>query len=181
LQFILDIAGLIPVVGEPADGVNALIYLARKDYVNATSSGAALIPVAGILSTGGKITAKAVKAISKADDVLNGAKAVGKVVSSIEDIKEADDVLDFVRNDKLKNTVKEIFRVGGKIGNGSLADAIRHEIKTGQLVGGKSHIQKGIERIKNLENILITQQLTNKEIEFIQETIADILNALRGN
>ena len=31
---------------------------------------------------------------------------------------------------------------------------VRHELSTGQLVGGKSHIQKAAERITNLENII---------------------------
>ena len=33
----LDIVGLIPVVGEVADGANAMIYLAEGDKVNAAS------------------------------------------------------------------------------------------------------------------------------------------------
>lgn len=47
-----------------------------------------------------------------------------------------------------------MYRPKAKTGDGGLSDAIRHELKTGELVGGKSHIQKGMERLKNLENIL---------------------------
>ncbi|WP_093494585.1 T7SS effector LXG polymorphic toxin [Psychrobacillus psychrodurans] len=53
LQFGLDIAGLIPVVGEIADGANGLIYTARGDALNATLSFSAMIPVVGMASTGG--------------------------------------------------------------------------------------------------------------------------------
>lgn len=46
-QFVLDIAGLIPGVGELADGANGLIYIARGDTLNATLSFSAMIPFAG--------------------------------------------------------------------------------------------------------------------------------------
>ena len=57
----LDVAGLVPVVGEFFDGINALIYLARGDYLNAGLSAAAMIPIAGWGATGGKLGVKAVK------------------------------------------------------------------------------------------------------------------------
>ena len=41
VQVGLDVVGLIPVVGEIADGVNGSIYLARGDEVNAALSFAA--------------------------------------------------------------------------------------------------------------------------------------------
>ncbi|WP_342537636.1 T7SS effector LXG polymorphic toxin [Sporosarcina sp. FSL K6-1540] len=57
-QFGLDLAGLIPVVGEVADGVNGVIYTARGDALNAVLSFGAMIPVAGWASTGGKLALK---------------------------------------------------------------------------------------------------------------------------
>ncbi|MBO0587460.1 T7SS effector LXG polymorphic toxin [Sporosarcina sp. E16_8] len=57
-QFGLDLAGLIPVVGEVADGVNGVIYTARGDALNAALSFGAMIPVAGWASTGGKLALK---------------------------------------------------------------------------------------------------------------------------
>jgi len=54
----LDIAGLVPVYGEIFDGINAGIYSARGDYLNAGLSGAAMIPVAGWAATGGKVGRK---------------------------------------------------------------------------------------------------------------------------
>ncbi|NCC88540.1 MAG: hypothetical protein EOM05_11895, partial [Clostridia bacterium] len=47
IHTILDIGGMVPGVGEFLDGVNALLYLAEGDYVNAAFSAAALIPFAG--------------------------------------------------------------------------------------------------------------------------------------
>lgn len=53
--------GLFPVVGEPVDGINAVIYAARGDYVNAGLSAAAMAPVVGSAATGGKLLNKAYK------------------------------------------------------------------------------------------------------------------------
>lgn len=54
----MDIVGLIPGVGEIADGVNGLIYTARGDALNATLSFSAMIPVVGWASTDGKFVKK---------------------------------------------------------------------------------------------------------------------------
>jgi hypothetical protein len=76
----LDVAGLVPVVGEVFDGVNAGLYLSEGDYLNAGLSAAAMIPVAGWLATGGKLGYKAVnsglafKAVNNLDTALNFAK-----------------------------------------------------------------------------------------------------------
>lgn len=63
---VLDVVGLIPVVGEVADGANALIYRAEGDYVNAAISAAAMIPFAGDAVTAGKWLWKGGKQVAKA-------------------------------------------------------------------------------------------------------------------
>ncbi|MBK9083956.1 MAG: hypothetical protein IPL80_01305 [Sterolibacteriaceae bacterium] len=50
----LDIVGLIPVVGEVADGANAMIYLAEGDKVNAASIAASMLPLGGQAAKWGK-------------------------------------------------------------------------------------------------------------------------------
>ncbi|WP_167397447.1 hypothetical protein [Lysinibacillus mangiferihumi] len=52
LQVGLDVVGLIPVYGEIADGLNAVIYYARGDKLNATLFLGAMIPFAGMAATG---------------------------------------------------------------------------------------------------------------------------------
>jgi hypothetical protein len=47
----LDAVGLVPVLGEVADGANALIYLAEGNYVDAALSAAAMIPIGGQAAT----------------------------------------------------------------------------------------------------------------------------------
>ncbi|NHB57510.1 DUF4150 domain-containing protein, partial [Acinetobacter sp. 194] len=92
LQVGLDIVGLIPGIGEIADGINAVIYLARGDYVNAALSGAAMIPFAGWAATGAKAankTIKATKAGAKAAEaaakIKKGANAVGAKIKGFWD------------------------------------------------------------------------------------------------
>ncbi|MCR6641087.1 MAG: hypothetical protein NVV82_19365 [Sporocytophaga sp.] len=51
-------AGLVPGFGEVADGLNAGIYALRGDYLNASLSMAAMVPIAGMVATGGKILKK---------------------------------------------------------------------------------------------------------------------------
>tara|TARA_R100000654_G_scaffold20935_3_gene42299 strand:- start:18327 stop:22094 length:3768 start_codon:yes stop_codon:yes gene_type:complete len=74
---ILDVAGLIPGVGELADGLNAAWYAAEGDKVNAALSAAAMIPFAGWAATGGKYVNKAVKGVNKSKankGILSGGK-----------------------------------------------------------------------------------------------------------
>lgn len=81
-------------------------------------------------------------------------------------------------NEKLKNTIKELYRPGASIGDGGTADAIRYEFVTGELVGGKSHAQKGRERLKNLENILKRKDLNKEDKKIAKELYDDLAVAL---
>lgn len=47
----LDVVGLIPVIGEVADGINAAANLADGNYTDAVLSAAAMIPLAGTAAT----------------------------------------------------------------------------------------------------------------------------------
>ena len=49
---------------------------------------------------------------------------------------------------------------------------------TGELVGGVSHIQKGIERIANIENIIRTQNLNPVDLRIAESLLNDIKDAL---
>ncbi|MGB0498932.1 MAG: RHS repeat-associated core domain-containing protein, partial [Rubricella sp.] len=64
----LDIVGLIPGLGEIADGINGLISLARGDYLGASLSFAAMIPFAGWAATAGKFGRRAVNAADAMSD-----------------------------------------------------------------------------------------------------------------
>lgn len=61
LQMLLDIIGLIPGAGAPADIINGLISAARGDWIGAGLSLFGVVPVAGEAATVGKIIAKSEK------------------------------------------------------------------------------------------------------------------------
>ena len=85
IQLGLDILGLVPVLGEFADGINVAVYLARGDYGNALLSAGAMIPFAGALATAGKFASKgmkAVKSMEKADDIGVAGKTASKANDS---------------------------------------------------------------------------------------------------
>lgn len=65
----LDVAGLVPVLGEPADGLNAVYYGIEGDKLNAGLSAAGMIPFLGWGATGAKLTRKGVDAVEAARDV----------------------------------------------------------------------------------------------------------------
>ncbi len=59
LQGGLDVVGLIPGIGEAADGMNAVISLARDNPLEAMLSAVSMIPVKGdIVGKGGKVVLK---------------------------------------------------------------------------------------------------------------------------
>lgn len=81
----LDLVGLIPIVGELADGANALIYSARGDYVNAALSTAAMIPIIGTGATGTKYVNKLLKFTKDQQalvDIAKNAKKMGGVTEA---------------------------------------------------------------------------------------------------
>jgi len=67
IQTGLDILGLVPVIGEPVDGLNATIYLVRGDQLNAALSAGSMVPIAGWVSTGGKLVKKSIKVAKDVD------------------------------------------------------------------------------------------------------------------
>ena len=110
---VLDIAGMIPCIGEFADVANAVMYTIQGDFSNAGISTAAMIPVVGNFATGGKLAAKAVNSYTKSS--LKYGREVhkfyrAKEVDNIKKFKEFKDVPgvrpDFV--DKSTHTIYEL-------------------------------------------------------------------------
>jgi len=85
-----------------------------------------------------------------------------------------------VSNKKLKNLIGELYREGALVGDGSAMAAASLQVKTGQLTGGKDHIQKINERIANLKNILKNQYLNNKDKKYAEKLLEDMNKSLKG-
>ena len=62
---------------------------------------------------------------------------------------------------------------------GGTAGAVRHEIRTGALVGGKSHIRKALERRRQLQNILRRERLSPEDRSTAQQLLDGLSEALR--
>ena len=81
-QVVLDLIGLVPGYGEPADLTNAGIYLIRNDKTNAMLSAGAAAPFIGSLGTSTKLGLKAVDAIKDANIVKKIINAGDETVSA---------------------------------------------------------------------------------------------------
>jgi len=98
----LDLIGLIPVFGEIADGINAVIYLAEGNFTDALLSAAAMIPVAGWGAVAAKWGRKGVKALKfgkKAKTAVDWAKRGKKalqILSNVAKGKKLEGVIDGV-------------------------------------------------------------------------------------
>ncbi len=66
----LDCVGLVPVVGELADGINAVWYFAEGDYVNGSLSSAAMVPFFGFTSTTAKWSRNVMQLVRRGSDDL---------------------------------------------------------------------------------------------------------------
>ena len=84
------------------------------------------------------------------------------------------------KDQTLKNQIAELYRPGAKIGDGGTADALRHEIETGELVGGKSHYRKAVERSVALQRIIDSGRLDNSDRDIAKSILSDLKNALKG-
>jgi hypothetical protein len=107
---VLDVAGLVPYIGEAADGANALWYLAEGDKKNAALSAAAMVPFVGMGATGAKFGLKASK-------LIKNKKIINKVKKALP-------------KNQLKANPNNFYRgVADKVNTGGHLDAI----KTGTL------------------------------------------------
>lgn len=75
--------------------------------------------------------------------------------------------------------VKELYRPNAAVGDGGTADAIRKQIATGELVGGRDHIRKGRERLRQIERIL-SKNPNHPDRALLERLRNDLADALGG-
>ena len=86
------------------------------------------------------------------------------------------------RDPKLSRLMDEMWRDNAKIGNGSTAAAVRHELATGKPVGGVFHTQKAQDMIRALEKWLRSNpEATPGDRAAAENVIKDLRDALAGN
>jgi len=152
-------------------GINAVVEFIAKHTREAYQSIRSKL-IKEVKETATEAATKGVKEAT--EDVIEDG-----VVSGVErTLREK--LLDEVENPKLKNVINEIYRPGATIGDGGLADAVRYELSTRKLVGGKSHIKKAKERVINLERVINKEKLSDKDLEIANNLLTDLKDALGG-
>ncbi|HEX8657958.1 MAG TPA: polymorphic toxin-type HINT domain-containing protein [Hymenobacter sp.] len=85
----LDVAGLVPGLGEIADGLNAVGYLLEGNKTDAALSAAAMIPFAGMAATGAKFLRTADKVVTAAKTAEHAAEAGRNVTRAADKVADA--------------------------------------------------------------------------------------------
>jgi RHS repeat-associated protein len=81
---------------------------------------------------------------------------------------------------KLRNRIEALYRQTAKIGNGGTADALRHELRTGELLSPSGHAQKAIEMRNGLMDDLRSGRLSETDARIARDLLKDLQNALSG-
>ncbi len=83
-----------------------------------------------------------------------------------------------VEHPKLYRIVDRLYRPAAKFSSGSTADAVRHELSTGELLSRTSHIQKAIESRNALSDLIRSKQLSASDTQVAVWIREDLHNAL---
>ena len=90
------------------------------------------------------------------------------------------ELLEQAENLQLQNAIKQLYRENSFIGDGGTADVIRFEQQTGLMLGknGGSHVQKGIDMAKYIENKILTQDLSSSDRALAIQLLENLYSAL---
>ena len=155
VQGALDVAGLAPVVGLPADVLNAAISTARGNYTDAALSMAAAVPVLGTAAGAGKIIGKGAKVLSKNKGGLNLHKWGDKTATKATGWKEGDRFLYLPNKGNPKaNWKQNAGRLREEMSKGKpIYDSYRNPTTGAQIKAGQSPNSRG--RFLNAERKLL--------------------------
>lgn len=74
-----------------------------------------------------------------------------------------DRMIDLVKTEKAKKIISELYRQGAIIGDGGTADMLEYEAKNGVQPGKKAHYQKALDRVREINKVLIKKQAPGDE------------------
>ena len=125
----LNVVGLIPGVGEAADGVNALISVARGNPLEALLSLVSMVPVVG--DAVGKSGMLALEILDPAIDIIKNAGPVADVVAKIgpDAVKKLGPIISTFKDVIVKNkgSIDRVFKVATDIaGAGDPSAVVEH-------------------------------------------------------
>jgi RHS repeat-associated protein len=109
---------------------------------------------------------------------VSSSLANGQLISNeaVKAIQVRNTLLNNSTNPKLVETVNQMFKPSDKIAGGTI-EALKRQVQTGRLTGGKDHLIKGEQLINRMNNIQKTQQLSTIEQKGIQ-TLSNMLKKL---
>lgn len=156
VQIGLDVVGLIPGVGEIADGTNAVISAFRGDWVGAGLSVAAMIPFAGWFATGAKGIKRGAHAVEAGTKIVERA---GKEVLEEGLERAGKEVVEEGLEHAGKEAVEEGAEQAGKHGNEAVEAA-----EDGGKVDKKKKKKKNDQLCKSLRRRIVnsTAELIGK-------------------
>ena len=146
----LDMAGMVPIVGEIADVTNGIIYTLEGNGVDATLSFAATIPIAGWGATVAKYARKIEKAANGAFLELKWIKKVNGLIDfgrrgdlrqvlglAVGDAKQAHHIIpwEFVDHELIQKAAEKDFHMNELL-NGIALDKFRNASPSGEFVAG---------------------------------------------
>lgn len=125
-------------------------------------------------SGGEKITSS-----SKGDDVAKIGNKAEDVITFLKSSKNpqasrkvVEEMVEKVKNDKLRNIINNLYRPGAQVGGGSSADYIRQ-------INDPGHIEKGKNYLKGLNDVM-SQKLSEYDKKIAEFLKSDLENALLG-
>ncbi|MCX7747060.1 MAG: polymorphic toxin-type HINT domain-containing protein [Clostridia bacterium] len=95
---ILDLAGMIPIVGELADGTNAVLYFMEGDIANGLKSSAGVVPFIGEGVVGLKVVKNSVKYFRQVKILKNSLQLASEAITEVKNylVKKPDAVFEYV-------------------------------------------------------------------------------------
>jgi hypothetical protein len=88
-----------------------------------------------------------------------------------------------VSSPKLQNIINDLYKGTtnpGRVGTGTTADAVRHELATGKAVGGRFHSQKAGDYARGLENWLRGNPNAPYQDRLVAQSVLDDLRSALG-
>lgn len=149
--------------------------VARRKFFEVLLKSPELVPKATRMVEGFLKSPKIQQKLAGPDGARFMADEVGPVIGRLKAWSKPQ-----VADARMKNIVGDLFRPGAKVGNGSTADAVRHELRTGELVGGRGHLIKAQEVLTRLRNHMSDAAATPADKGTAKILAQDLLNALRG-
>ena len=176
----LDIVGLIPGLGEIADGINAGICLLRGDYTGAALSLAAMIPIAGCAATAGKFIYKGVKAYKQGKNIVKAIDTVGDIYGIVK--KAGNKGIQKIAS-TTGSLIENASRAFGKNpalaieGAGAIRGSIPELGKTGITMLEETPIQKSFKEIYSVSGTE-ADKVTQLEAEAVANTERTAINGM---